>query len=61
VRVRPGDVIVGDGSGVVCIPAEHAAAVAELAQGYARDDAAAAAELARGLSFTAAMARFRRI
>ncbi|HZT47426.1 MAG TPA: hypothetical protein VFA64_05590 [Hyphomicrobiaceae bacterium] len=61
VRVRPGDVIVADGSGVVCIPAEHAAEVAELAQGYARDDAAAAAELARGLSFTAAMAKFRRI
>ena len=31
VRVRAGDVIVADGSGVVCIPAEHAAKVAELA------------------------------
>jgi regulator of RNase E activity RraA len=61
VRVRPGDVIVGDGSGVVCIPAEHAAAVAELAQGYARDDEAAAAELRKGLTFSAAMAKFRRI
>jgi regulator of RNase E activity RraA len=61
VRVRPGDVIVGDGSGVVCIPAEHAAEVAELAQGYARDDEAAAAELRKGLTFSAAMAKFRRI
>ena len=61
VRVRPGDVIVGDGSGVVCIPAEHAAEVAELAQGYARDDEAAAAELRKGLTFGAAMAKFRRI
>ncbi len=61
VRVRPGDVIVADGSGVVCIPAEQAAQVAELAQGYARDDEAAAAELRKGLTFSAAMAKFRRI
>jgi regulator of RNase E activity RraA len=61
VRVRPGDVIVADGSGVVCIPAEHAARVAELAEGYSRDDAAAAAELRKGLTFSAAMAKFRRI
>ena len=61
VRVRPGDVIVADGSGVVCIPAEHAARVAELAEGYNRDDAAAAAELRKGLTFSAAMSKFRRI
>ena len=61
VRVRPGDVILADGSGVVCIPAEHAARVAELAQGYARDDAQAAEELCKGLSFREAMAKFRRI
>jgi len=61
VRVRPGDVIVADGSGVVCIPAEHAAKVAELAEGYSRDDEAAAAELRKGLAFSAAMAKFRRI
>lgn len=61
VRIRPGDIIVADGSGVVCIPAEHAAKVAELAESYARDDALAAAELGKGLSFGAAMAKFRRI
>lgn len=61
VRVRPGDVIVADGSGVVCIPAEHAAKVAELAESYSRHDAAAAAELRKGLTFGAAMAKFRRI
>jgi regulator of RNase E activity RraA len=61
VRVRPGDVVVGDGSGVVCIPAEHAHQVAELASRYARDDELAAGELARGLSFRQAMARFTRI
>jgi regulator of RNase E activity RraA len=60
-RVRPGDVIVADGSGVVCIPAEHAARVADLAGRYARDDERAAAELANGLSFKEAMTRFGRI
>jgi regulator of RNase E activity RraA len=61
VRVRPGDIIVADGSGVLCIPAEHAARVAELAESYAKDDALAAAELGKGLAFSAAMAKFRRI
>jgi regulator of RNase E activity RraA len=61
VRVRPGDVVVADGSGVVCVPAEHAARIAELAGRYARDDAEAAAALAKGLSFREAMARFQRI
>lgn len=61
VRVRPGDVIVADGSGVVCVPAEHAARLAELAGRYTRDDEQAAAELANGLSFREAMAKFRRI
>jgi hypothetical protein len=46
---------------VVCIPAEHAAHVAELAEGYNRDDAAAAAELRKVLTFSAAMSKFRRI
>ncbi|HWB44943.1 MAG TPA: hypothetical protein VG900_05820 [Hyphomicrobiaceae bacterium] len=61
VRIRAGDLIVADGSGVVCIPAEKAREVVELATGYARDDAAAAAELEKGLSFREAMAKFRRI
>ena len=61
VRVRAGDVILADGSGVVCIPAEHAARVLELATGYAADDEQAAGELAKGLSFSEAMAKFRRI
>ena len=61
VRVRAGDAIVADGSGVVCIPAEHAEKIAELAGRYAQDDAEAAAELAKGLSFREAMAKFKRI
>jgi 3-hexulose-6-phosphate synthase / 6-phospho-3-hexuloisomerase len=61
VRVRPGDAILADGSGVVCVPAEHAEKVAELAERYSHDDELAAAELAKGLSFREAMAKFRRI
>jgi regulator of RNase E activity RraA len=61
VRVRPGDVIVADGSGVVCIPAESAERVAELATRYAEDDERAAEEIAKGLPFSAAMAKFSRI
>jgi regulator of RNase E activity RraA len=61
VRIRPGDVIVADGSGVVCIPAGHAAKVAELAHAYAKDDELAAAELGKGLTLREAMAKFRRI
>lgn len=61
VRVRNGDIIVADGSGVVCIPAEHAEKVADLAGRYAADDEAAQAEIAKGLSFREAMAKFKRI
>jgi len=41
--VRPGGVVVGDGSGVERIPAERAGEVAELGQGYAHDEEVAAA------------------
>ncbi|MGH7555540.1 MAG: RraA family protein [Longimicrobiales bacterium] len=61
VRVRPGDAIVADGSGVVCIPADVAERVADLATRYAEDDRRAAAEIAKGLSFRDAMTRFSRI
>jgi regulator of RNase E activity RraA len=61
VRVRAGDVIVADGSGVVCIPADLAERVADLATRYAEDDRRAAAEIAKGLSFRDAMGKFKRI
>jgi len=61
VPVRAGDLIVADGSGVLCVPAEHALQVAERAAKYARDDAEAAIELGRGLNFREAMAKFTRI
>jgi regulator of RNase E activity RraA len=61
VRVRPGDIIVADGSGVTCIPVEHAEKVLELAVSYTADDKRAEAELAKGLSFSEVMAKFARI
>lgn len=60
-RVRTGDIVVADGSGVVCIPVEHAERIADLAARYAADDAKAEVELANGLSFREAMAKFKRI
>ncbi len=61
VRVRPGDVIVADGTGVVCIPHEAAEEAAALATRFAAEDAEAMAELDAGLTFREAMAKFRRI
>lgn len=61
VRVDPGDVIVADGTGVVCIPAARAAEVAGLAGRYAADDEEAWRLLAQGLTFREVMRRFARI
>jgi regulator of RNase E activity RraA len=61
IRVNPGDIIVADGTGIVCIPAEAAAEVAKLATGYAADDAQATRELDQGLTFRQAMAKFAKI
>ncbi|TVQ30230.1 MAG: RraA family protein [Geminicoccaceae bacterium] len=61
VRVRPGDLIVADGTGVVCIPQEHAEAVAAAAARYAADDELAMRELEQGLTFTEALRKFRKI
>ena len=61
VTVEPGDVLVADSTGLVVVPAAEAARVADLAEGFARDDAAAEEEIRKGLSFSEAMAKFTRI
>jgi len=61
VVVEPGDVIVADSTGIVVVPGAEAERVAELAEGFAQDDAAAEAEIRNGLTFSEAMAKFTRI
>jgi regulator of RNase E activity RraA len=61
VKIEAGDVIVADGSGVVAIPARHAAKVGELATRYTTDDKSAEQLLRQGLTFREAMAKFTRI
>ena len=59
--IRPGDLIVADGSGVACIPADKAAQVLELARQNDADDKKAMQEMQAGLSFTEALQKFKRI
>lgn len=61
VTVEPGDVIVADSTGIVVVPHADAERVAQLAETYARDDRAAEDEIRKGLSFSEAMAKFKRI
>jgi regulator of RNase E activity RraA len=61
VRVEPGDIITGDGTGVVCLPRRDVERIIELAEEFANDDAAAMAELKSGLSFSEAMAKYKKI
>ena len=61
VAVAPGDIVVADGTGIVCLPRQRAEAVVDLAEQFARDDAAARQDLKDGLTFSEAMARYRKI
>ncbi len=61
VVVNPGDIIVGDGTGVVRVPADKAAETLALAQAFDRDDRQAMEEMREGLSFTQALAKFAKI
>ena len=58
VLIEPGDLIVADGSGVVCLPKAHAAELVARAEEMQRDDDAAAAEIRKGLKFSDAMKKF---
>ncbi len=61
VRVEPGDLIVADGTGVVCLPRVEAANLISRAEEMQRDDEAAVREIKNGLSFSDAMKKFTRI
>jgi regulator of RNase E activity RraA len=60
-KVATGDVIVADGTGMVCIPQAMAERVLEIAERLAADDAQAMEEIAAGLTFSEAMGKFRTI
>ena len=61
VRVAPGDLIVADGTGVVCLPRERARDITARAEALQRDDERAMAEIRGGLGFSEAMKKFTRI
>ncbi len=61
VAVAPGDIIAADGTGAVCLPAGRAEEIVALAEAFARDDDAAVDDLKKGLSFSQAMAKYKRI
>ena len=61
VGVAPGDLVVADGTGIVCLPAARAEEIIALAERLAAEDAAALEDLKSGLSFAEAMARYKKI
>lgn len=61
VRVRKGDIIVADGTGVLCIPAEHAEAITYSAEKFSADDKQAMTEMENGLTFSEALKKFSKI
>jgi len=61
VRVRKGDVIVADGTGVLCIPAENAEKITLAAEKFSADDKQAMVEMKKGLTFIEALKKFSKI
>ncbi len=61
VAIAPGDIVVADGTGAVCLPRAGAEEIVARAEALQRDDEAAVAEIQRGLSFSEAMKKFTRI
>ena len=61
VRVRKGDIIVADGTGVLCIPIEHAENITDAAEKFSADDRKAMEEMDAGLTFTNALKKFSKI
>jgi regulator of RNase E activity RraA len=61
VRVAPGDVLVGDTTGIVCVPAASAEQVLAMTRKLEADDRAAMAEIRNGLSFSQALSKFAKL
>lgn len=61
INVRPGDILVGDGTGIAVIPIELAKHVMETARVYDQQDKQALEEIRKGLSFTEALSKFAKL
>ena len=61
VRVRKGDIIVADGTGVLCLPIEYVESITEAAEKFSADDRKAMEEMDGGLTFTNALKKFSKI
>lgn len=61
IRVRPGDIIVGDGTGIVCIPIEVAEEVMIKAKTMDEQDKEAIEEIRRGMTFAEALRKYAKI
>ena len=61
IQVRPGDIIVGDGTGIVCIHIEVAEEVLNKAKKMDEQDKQATEEIRRGLTFTEALRKYAKI
>jgi regulator of RNase E activity RraA len=61
ITVRPGDIMVGDGTGIACIPIEVADEVVALATKFDQQDKQGIGEIRKGLSFTEALKKFAKI
>jgi regulator of RNase E activity RraA len=61
VKVRPGDILVGDGTGIACIPAEVADEVLTTTKKLDQQDKQAIEEIRNGLSFGEALSKFTKI
>jgi regulator of RNase E activity RraA len=60
-QVRPGDILVGDGTGIVCVPIEVAEEVLNKAKKMDEQDKQAIEEIRRGMTFTEALRKYAKI
>ncbi len=60
-QVRAGDIMVGDGTGIVCIPFEVAEEVLSRAKKMDEQDKQALEEIRRGMTFTEALRKYAKI
>ena len=61
ILVRPGDILVGDGSGIVCVPIEVAEEVMKAATRFDQQDKQAIEEIRAGMGFTEALRKYAKI